>query len=84
MSTRIRVSTFPRAPLAAVMGGTEHNLPCLTIADAEHDDGEVIIQLSNTPEPATWLRDAAAALLDLAEQVDASAPRLTSVTGGAL
>ena len=55
------------------MSGRDHNIPCVTIADDKYDEATVVIMLGNTDDPATWLRESAKALLDLADDVDATA-----------
>lgn len=75
MSTRLRVSVFPRSrPMVVEMSGTKHNIPIVTISDDQYDDAEISITLGNTDDPAKWLRESAAALLNLADQIDATTP----------
>lgn len=75
MSTRISVRVAPRAasrPMVVRMsGGT---IPVVTISDDDWATNEVSIQLGNTDAPAKWLRESAAALLNLADQIDATTP----------
>lgn len=72
MSTRIRVAVHPRSrPMVVEMSGADRNIPVVTLSDEQYDDAEVSIQLGNTDAPAKWLRESAAALLNLADQCDA-------------
>lgn len=58
------------APMRTEMGGSDDDIPVIALGDWP---ASVEVHLGNHPDPAAWLRESAAALLDLADQVDAAA-----------
>lgn len=69
MAQHVVRSTFTpledAAPMRVRMSG---DIPVIELGEWPSD---VEIHLGNHPDPAVWLRQSAAALLDLADQVDA-------------
>lgn len=75
MTHHLRVNLHPTAdapPMRTHMGGTRGDIPCV---DLVGDDAAYFVTvellLGNHADPAAWLRQSAAALLDLADRVDA-------------